>query len=187
MRRTHYALIALAASAFFGSALAQSPAPTEGAGWTGITEPEEVIEARRLLMVEIERLMTPIDEFTLGEPADLGALKSAATTMEAMLLAFPHLFPPTTNMFDATVLESPTIALPAIWQDFDSFLAISAAAESAVAALISADGPEALRAAGRNLRGTCDACHAQFTRPYTPPQVTAEDLEFDFDSVLPSN
>ena len=185
MRRTYIALIALAAGAFGGWAFAQNAAPTAGPGWTGATEPEEVIEARRVLMIELERQMTVVDRFTLGEPADLAALKSAATTMEALLLASLHLFPPTTNLLDPNVLESPTIALPAIWQDFDSFLSIGEAAEAAAATMAAADGADALRAAGRNLRATCEACHAQFTRPYTPPQVTEEDLNFDFEAVLP--
>lgn len=185
MYRTYIRMIALAVSALGGYALAQAPAPDEGAGWTGLTEPEEVIEARRMLMLEIERQMLPVDSFTVGEPTDPASLKSAASTMGAMLVAFPHLFPPTTNLFDPTVPESPTLALPEIWQNFDSFLMLGEAAEAAAAAMAAADGTEALRAAGVKLRGTCDACHALFMRPYTPPAATEEDLEFDFDSVLP--
>ena len=70
----------------------------EGPGWTGLTEPEEVIEARRLLMVEAQRLMQPIDDFSIGQPGDAAALRSAATTLEPLLLALPHLCPPTTNL-----------------------------------------------------------------------------------------
>ena len=51
-----------------------APAALEGPGWTGLTEPAEVIEARRLLMVEAERLMKPIDEFSIGSPGDPAAL-----------------------------------------------------------------------------------------------------------------
>ena len=43
-----------------------APAPGTEPGWTGITEPEEVIEARRALMDEAENLMKPIDGFTVG-------------------------------------------------------------------------------------------------------------------------
>jgi cytochrome c556 len=187
MHRTHIGVIALAVGALGGWALAQDPAPDDGAGWTGLTEPEEIIEARRVLMIDVERQMIPIDRFTAGEPADLDALKAAATTMEAMLLAFPHLFPPTTNLYDPAVLEPPTRALPEIWRNFDAFRTLAEAGESAAATMAAADGAEALRTAGRNLRANCDACHAQFARPYTPPQVTQEDLEFDFDAVLPRN
>ena len=43
-------------------------------------------------MLEIERLMKPIDSFTVGEPAELGALASAAQSIETMLRATPQLF-----------------------------------------------------------------------------------------------
>jgi cytochrome c556 len=161
------------------------PAAPAGAGWTGLTEPEEVIEARRLLMIETERLMKPIDAFVTGEPADAAVLREDATAIEAMLLAFPHLFPPTTNRYDATVLNPPTIALPAIWQSFDAFLAQAGVAERAAAELIAAGDDASLRAAGTRLRAACDACHAAFAKPYTPPVVTEQDLNFDFESVLP--
>jgi cytochrome c556 len=89
-------------------------------------------------------------------------------------------------LYDPAVRESPTLALPAIWQDFDAFLAIAEASESAAAGMAAADDAETFRAAGRSLRAACDACHVRFSRPYTPPEVSQEDLEFDFDSVLPS-
>jgi hypothetical protein len=37
------------------------------------------------------------------------------------------------------------------------------------------------------MRAACDTCHAAFMKAYTPPQVTDEDRNFDFDSVLPPN
>lgn len=184
MRRTHIGVILLAAGALGGWAIAQNSAPDERPGWTGLTEQEEIIEARRVLMIDMERQMAPIDAFTTGQPADLEALRARGLTIEAMLLAFPHLFPPTTDLFDPDVLEPPTIALPAVWQDFDAFLALAEAGEHAAAAVAAAEDAAAMRAAGASLRATCDTCHARFSKPYAPPVVTEEDLEFDFDSVL---
>jgi cytochrome c556 len=162
-------------------------AALEGPGWTGLTEPGEVIEARRLLMVEAERLMKPIDEFSIGLPGDGDALRSAATTLEPLLLALPHLFPPTTNLFDPAAHDPPTIALPTIWQRFAAFQTFAESAERAAAALAVAEDGEPLRAASARMRAACDTCHAAFMKPYTPPQVTDEDVNFDFDSVLPKN
>lgn len=165
---------------------AQPPA-IAGPGWTGLTQPEEVIEARRVLMRDAERLMKPIDSFSIGAPADPDALRSAAVTLESQLLALPHLFPPTTNLFNSSARDSPTIALPAIWDRFAAFQTFAGSAESAAAALaVAADG-EPLRAASARLRATCDTCHRAFTKPYTPPVVTEEDLNFDFESALPQN
>lgn len=155
-----------------------------GAGWTGLTEPEEVIEARRVLMIEAERLIAPLDAFTIGTPAEPGVLRDNARAIEAMLLALPHLFPPTTNRYDPNVLESPTVALPAIWENFDAFLAQAEAAEMAAAALLTADD-DSLRSASMRLRAACDACHAAYMKPYTPPKASPDDFEFDFESALP--
>jgi cytochrome c556 len=167
--------------------------PTAGAaagpgaepGWTGVTEPEEVIEARRVLMTEAERLMKPIDSFIVGESADAAQLHENAASLEALLLALPHLFPPTTNQFDPAAHDPPTTALPTIWQRFPAFLTFAESAERAAGALRDANDTEALSAASARLRGTCDACHASFMKPYTPPQTQPEDFEFDFESVLP--
>jgi cytochrome c556 len=155
------------------------------AGAEYLAEPGEIIEARRLLMTESERLMKPIDGYTIGEPADPAQLRSLATTLEPMLLALPHLFPPSTNLFDPAVIDPPTIALPAIWQRFGTFRTLAENAERAAAALREAEGTEALQAASVRLRTACDVCHRTFTRPYTPPRVTDEDLNFDFESALP--
>jgi len=163
----------------------QQVAAVEGPGWTGLTEPGEVIEARRLLMMETERLMKPIDSYSIGQPGDPAALRSAARTLEPMLLALPHLFPPTTNLFDPDVREPPTIALPTIWSRFAAFETFAASAERAAAAAAVAEDGEPLREASARLRAACDTCHRAFTKPYTPPVVTDEDRDFDFDSVLP--
>lgn len=168
-------------SAFAGLgivATAASAAPGE-------TSPAEIMAARRALMVEIERLMKPIDSFTVGEPAEPAALKSAARSIETMLLAAPHLFPPATNRFDPASAETPTLALPSVWQQWDTFVQLDVASGRAAADLAAAEGPEAVRAAALRLRGTCDACHAGFTRPYVPEAATDADRDFDFDSVLP--
>jgi cytochrome c556 len=165
-------------------ACGQEP-PSRAPGWTGATAPEEVIEARRVLMQETERQMKAIDQYTLGGPAEPAALKASAVTIEALLLALPHLFPPTTNRFDPTTREPPTIALPAVWENFAAFEQMGVAAEEAAAQLIGAENEAQLRDAARTLRATCDACHAAFTKPYVPPKVTDEDLNFDFEEFLP--
>jgi len=164
---------------------AVTAAPAAEPGWTGITEPMEVIEARRALMTQAETLMKPVDGFIVGEPADAAMLRANAAAIEPMLLALPHLFPPTTNLFDPAAHDPPTTALPAIWQRFAAFQTFAESAERAAAALAMSQDGEPLREASARLRASCDACHAGFMKPYTPPVVTEEDKEFDFDSVIP--
>jgi cytochrome c556 len=159
--------------------------PNGDPSWTGIAEPEELIEARRALMDRAEDLMKPIDSFTVGEPADPKEIRENALTIGVMLHAVPHLFPPTTNRFDPDAHDPPTLALPAIWQRFAAFETFAENAQRMAAALEESEDGEPLRAASVRLRAACDACHAGFMKPYTPPVVTDEDKEVDVDSVLP--
>ena len=167
--------------ALAGIARSQELSAGGGPGWTGITNPEDVILARQALMTEIERLMRPIDSFAAGDAVDAALLASAAMTLSQVLPAVAHLFPPTTNLYDPDAQAPVTIALPAIWEDFPAFYALAAAASESAAALAATSQPDARKAASLNLRGTCDACHAVFLRPYVAGSVSDEDLQFDFD------
>lgn len=168
-------------------AFADDAPPATGPGWTGLTSPQEVIDAREALMIEIERLMKPIDLLTTGERAPPDQLRSAATTIAKMLLAVPHLFPPTTNLYDADVETPVTIALPAIWTSFPAFEQMAKASAAAAEAMAATQDPQGLEAAGLKLRATCDACHAPYLRAYVAEGVSSDDVNFDFDSVLPKN
>jgi cytochrome c556 len=183
MKQTLIIVVALAfAPSSVRMAMAEDPIPSDAPGWAGVTNAEDVIVARQALMTEMERLMRPIDSYTVGEPADPDDLRSAGTTIAQMLLAFPHLFPPTTNLYDPDSDAPVTIALPTIWDDFPTFSTLASAAYSTATAMGSAAEAEPLKAAGVSLRAACDACHALFLRPYVPSSVTKEDLEFDFDA-----
>lgn len=185
MKRTFAArAVALAAMGMSGLGVAQKPAVTDGPGWTGVTNPKQVIEAREELMVAVERIMEPIDsmEVSRQDPDDV---RKAAARISEILLALPHLFPPTTNLYDAAAATPETLALPAIWKSFPTFYELAAAASAAAKKLSETRGSaQQLDEAGDALRGTCDACHALYLRPYVPSKVTAQDRNFDFDSVF---
>jgi cytochrome c556 len=192
MTRTHWAVFVVAlslATAACEPAPVPSLAPTAPvatpADPTATIDPLETIEARRLLMAEVGRQMTPIDLYTIGTPANPEALRASATAIESLLPSLPHLFPQGTNLFDASAHEPPTTALPAVWENFAGFQAMTANAEHAAAALVTADGEDQIKAAAQNLRAACDACHQAFMKAYVPPQVTDEDRNLDFDEFLP--
>ena len=175
----------IGAVALVGGTLAAEAGPGDGPGWTGITKPKDVIAARGELMEEIEHLMQPIDTFQVVDSDDLNGLRLAANTVHVMLLTFPHLFPPTTNLYDPKDETPVTLALPAIWKDFDTFYRLAAAASKAAETM--ADTPaskQQLRAEGLALRASCDACHALFLRPYHESKVSDADINFDFDAVF---
>src|SRR4051812_36200771 len=138
--------VALAAD---GATLAQGP------GWTGVTKPKDVITARQELMEHIELLMEPIDTITVQEVRDVEQLHTHAEAIAAMLLAVPHLFPPTTNLYDPKAKQPATLALPAIWKDFDTFYGLAGAASKAAETFSETRGKEALRAASKKLRASC--------------------------------
>lgn len=182
----------LAACGGSGPATTAAPQQPAGAaalsadpGWTGATHPQDVIFARRELMEHADELMRPIDRLELGEYADPAVLQEHAEVIGAMLRSLPHLFPPTTNLDDPKVKPPVTLALPAIWQNFDGFYALAGAAADAAGAMAEAQGREAQRAAGANLRAACTACHEVYLRDYPPHEILPSDYEFDFESVLP--
>ena len=153
----------------------------------GPVDTAEIIEARRVLMRQVQRSMQPIDAFTVEGTGDAATVRAAAETIEAMMLAFPHLFPPATNLYDATLSEPPTIALPAVWEGFATFSAAAEKSERTAAAVAASTDAASLRTAAVALRTSCEDCHARFTQAYIPPRVTQEDLDFDFDSVFGKN
>ena len=122
---------------------------------------------------------------TPGQLKDVEQLRFNAEVVGAMLKAVPHLFPPTTNLYDPKALTPQTIALPAIWQNWDAFYRLAQNSSKAAEEFAQAKGGPAMRAASRRLRASCDACHTPFLRKYEPPKTKASDAEFDFDSVLP--
>lgn len=176
--------ILIVAAGLSSLAYAQKPAPEDGPGWTGLTNPKDVIAAREALMVAIESLMEPIDSIEVEPPKDTTKVTVAAAQVAKLLLALPHLFPPTTNLYDPKAAIPETIALPAIWQSWPNFYQLAAASAAAAQKMSETQGLEALDPAGEALRATCDACHTLYLRRYVPSKVSESDLDFDFDSVL---
>lgn len=184
MTRISTTCLAILATAGLTSLGCQAPAPIDPPGATVATSPQDVIAARRALMRAIEDQMPLIDGYTVDGEGDLGTLASSAQTIAAMLLAFPHLFPPTTNLYDPAAELPVTLALPTLWEDFPAFSAMTAAAATTAAAMADATGPEEMREAALGVRASCDSCHGQYMRPYVRGTVSEEDKDFDFDSIF---
>lgn len=167
--------------------LAQDAAPGAGPGWTGLTNPADVIAARTELMIALEDLMRPIDTYTVEAQQDPTVLTGAAATIASMLLAVPHLFPPTTDRYDPDAEIPETLALPRIWEEFSAFYAMAMAASTTASTMAETRDADQLRSASVSLRASCDACHERYLRPYVRSEVTPEDLDFDFDSLFPED
>jgi cytochrome c556 len=114
--------------------------------------PEEAVTLRKNLMRE--------DGGILRGAADLTGAEAVAAmqTLQTNYSHIPALFPE-----NSIVGESK--ALPAIWENWDAFVAIAKRGEDAAAAgLAAAEAGDAAgyAAALQALGGTCGACHQQF-------------------------
>src|SRR5215470_9509263 len=69
----------------------------------GATPPKETIFARKILMDSISQNMDDIEANAGSAKVDLAEGRSHADIISVMLMAFPHLFPPTTNEWKPNV------------------------------------------------------------------------------------
>jgi hypothetical protein len=86
--------------------------------------PKDVIFARKTLMSAIGTNMYPIDEMLQTGKVELVAARANAESISAMLMAFPHLFPNSTNQWKQNAARdaaTDTLADPAIWESRSFF------------------------------------------------------------------
>lgn len=144
----------------------------------------ELINARRILMVQAEAYMLAMEEMVEAAKAAgtnvAFEASEAADYLSTVLLVSPHLYPDGSYYWSAEAeAEDPTavtLALPEVWTDFESFYALSS--ETAKFAFdISRTAPRdaAYMQMVEDLRGMCTACHVSYTRttdgkdPPAPP------------------
>jgi cytochrome c556 len=138
-------------------------------GLTGTDRPDDVIQARQLVMDGIETEMMVIEIGLEGNAPPFDDLKARADRISTLLTAFPHLFPPQTKP-GVSADGSPvnTTATPAVWQSFDAFYGIAKDAATAAYDASQASTADQFREQAKKLRGACDGCHAQFMHVETP-------------------
>lgn len=140
--------------------LGQARAP----GLTGADRPDDVIQARQLLMDGVETEMNVIELATdAGRKFEFADLQSRAYMISTLLTVLPHLFPPETKpSVGADGTPSATVASSAIWDDFDRFYANAQAASEAALQASQAPDMDRYRARAARLREACDSCHATY-------------------------
>ena len=124
--------------------------------------PKDVIFARKVLMDSIGQNMDDLEANAGGSKVDLAEGKAHADIVSVMLMAFPHLFPPSTNQWKPNVERDPgadTFAAPEVWTNYADFYKRAAAASK-----IAYDASRAEKEAGfktliGELRLACDSCH----------------------------
>jgi len=154
--------LAVLCGATFMAARAEQRVP----GLTGIDHAPEVVQARQLLVTQIDEEMQPVDLVAGGKDLPLDEIKSNANRISIMLGAFPHLFPPQTKPGPD---EFSTAAAPAIWQEFEAFYGQSDAAAKIAYDASQATAIDQFRDNAKKLRTACDSCHAKYMKVDSPP------------------
>jgi cytochrome c556 len=155
--------LAVLCAATFIAARAEQRVP----GLTGIDHAVDVVQARQLLMSQIDEEMQPVDLVAGGKDLSLDDLKSNAYRINTMLAAFPHLFPPQTKPGPD---EFSTAAAPEIWQDFEAFYGQSDAAAKVAYEASQAAAIDQFRESAKKLRAACDGCHGKYMKVDPPPR-----------------
>lgn len=129
--------------------------------------PTDIIFARKVLMVGIANNMYEIEGMISSGKIDLARARANADSISAMMVAFPHLFPPTTNTWAPNVPRDPavdTFADPAIWKSFTFFYKEAQASAKYAYDASRADNETDFKKFATELRLACDTCHATYQK-----------------------
>jgi cytochrome c556 len=129
--------------------------------------PKEVIFARKTLMTSIGTNMYTIDEMLQTGKIDLVTGRANAESISAMLMAFPHLFPLSTNQWNANAARDPgtdTLADPSIWGSRSFFYKDAMAASKYAFDVSRAQNVADFSKSAGDLRLTCDGCHSTYQK-----------------------
>jgi cytochrome c556 len=150
------------AAAFLGASLVATSFVAVAQDQSAATD---VIFARKTIMSSLCDKMMEIERMIAAGNIDAKTTRTHGRAMSVMLMAFPHLFPPSSNQWQRDVNPDPvaeTLASPDLWTSFPDFYRQAAAAARAAAALSRADKAEDIKTYARELRIGCDTCHALY-------------------------
>jgi cytochrome c556 len=125
---------------------------------------KDTIFARKILMGAIDMNMDEIETMLAPEgKLELNDAQEHAETISTMLMAFPHMFPPTTNQWKQGAERDPatdTFAAPGVWTNFADFYARATEASKIAWAASRAKRAADFKPLIAQLREHCNACHA---------------------------
>jgi cytochrome c556 len=129
--------------------------------------PKDTIFARKILMDSISQNMDDLEANASGSKVDLAEGKSHADIVSVMLMAFPHLFPPSTNQWKPNADLDPgtdTFAAPEVWTKYADFYKRSKDASDIAHKASRVEKEDAFKAAVAQLRVACDSCHGIYLK-----------------------
>jgi cytochrome c556 len=148
---------------FVCAASAAAPAQDQTAA-----APRDTIFARKILMDLIGRNMDELEGMTSsGKAINLAEGHEHADAISIMLMAFPHLFPPGTNLWKPNAERDPgrdTYASPDVWTRFADFYAQAGNASKVAYNASRAEHEATFKTFVADLRTACDSCHAVYLK-----------------------
>ena len=130
--------------------------------------PQETIFARKILMDSIGRNMDDLEANAGSAKIALAEGRDHADIISVMLMAFPHLFPPSTNEWKPNVVDRDpgrdTFAAPEIWTGFADFYQRGRDAADIAFKASRVETEAAFKEQVAQLRGACDSCHAIYMK-----------------------
>jgi cytochrome c556 len=129
--------------------------------------PKDTIFARKILMDSIGRNMDELEEMTTSSKINLAEGKEHADIVSVMLMAFPHLFPPSTNQWRPNAQQDPgtdTFAAPELWANFADFYSKAAAASKIAYKASRTESVDEFKDFIAQLRVACDSCHGGYLK-----------------------
>ena len=163
------AALAAAGVAVSFAILAAAPASAEDTPPAKDLPPvKDTIFARKILMGAIDMNMDEIETMLLPEgKLELNDAQEHAETISTMLMAFPHMFPPSSNQWKPGVERDPamdTFASPDLWANFSDFYQRADAASKVAWAASRAKKANEFKPLIAQLRAACNGCHAAYQK-----------------------
>jgi cytochrome c556 len=155
----------IAAASLVAGCLVQGGAVAAGDETTTTTQ--DVILARKVMMNSIEEYVNRINWMISAREINLSEARGYADTVSVMLMAFPHLFPPSSNQWKEDAERDPvtdTMASPDIWLRYPQFYEMAATASKTAYDMSRADNEEDLKSLHRALGVVCDLCHSLYLK-----------------------
>jgi cytochrome c556 len=130
--------------------------------------PADAIIARKTLMDSIDDHMNAVEGMvSAGQTIDLDVAHEHADTISVMLMAFPHLFPTSTDQWKPNVDRDPardTYASPDVWEKFGDFYKRASAASKIAFTASRAKNDDDFKKAIGSLRADCNSCHEAYLK-----------------------
>jgi len=129
---------------------------------------KDAIFARKILMDTINTNMDELETMTTsGKGVNLTEGREHADMISVMLMAFPHLFPASTNQWKPNVERDPgrdTYASPDLFTNYADFYARAAAAAKTAYRASRAQQEGDFKTYVAELRVACDSCHGLYLK-----------------------